>query len=146
MSDVKKITEGIDQAIRNMCSDPGRQFSKDVHAQRLFDVIKDIKFPKNIAELFINVTMMSTPFTGAHSEDSYQALLELVKEDGNIVINLLHCISKMKDSEQTLAVVNFGSGSSTKKTKVSFEKQRSLAKDELEKRGNPEYNADYYWS
>ena len=129
-----------------MCADPGRQFSKDAHAQRLYDAIKNTKFPNKIADLFINVTMMSTPFTGAQSEDSYQFMLELIKEDGDIVDNLLHCITKMKDGEQSLTILNVGSGTSTKKTKVSFKKQRTLAKEELEKRGNPKYNANFYIS
>jgi len=127
-----------------MCANPGRQFSKDYHAKKLNDVIQSTTFPRKIADLFITVTMISTPFTGAHSKDSYEALNDLIKEEGAVVDNLLHCILKMKDDEQKLTVIDFSAGSKTKTTKVSFKKQRALAKKELEKRGNPPYNADAY--
>jgi len=144
MADPEVTSEKVNKVIIDMCADPGRQFSKDAHAERLNSIIQKTKIPKIVADLFIDVTMMSTPFTGAHSKDSFLALQKLVKEKGNIVDNLLHCVAKMKDSEQNLTVIDFNKGPSTKTTKVSFKKQRALAKGELEKRGKPAYNADYY--
>jgi enoyl-[acyl-carrier-protein] reductase (NADH) len=144
MSELKELAESIDQVVKNMCANPGRSFSRDAHAKQLTDVIKGTKFPKDVADLFVDVTLISTPFTGAHSDDSFAALQELVKKEGKIVDNLLHCIADLKDTEHLLTVMDFTKGPKTKKTKVSFKKQRELAKKELETRGNPEYNVDYY--
>jgi len=145
MSDVAPTAEVIDQVVKDMCAEPGRQFSKGAHAQKLYGMIQNTKFPRKIADLFIDVTLISTPFSGAHSEDSLKALEKLVKKRSRIVDNLLHCIVNLKDTEHSLNVIDFTKGSSaTKKTVVSFKKQRALAKKTLEKRNNPEYNAEYY--
>ena len=144
MSDPKSSAESIDQAVRNMCANPGRSFSRDAHAKQLFDVIKGTKFPKDVADLFVDVTLISTPFTGAHSDDSYVALQKLVKKEGQIVNNLLHCIMDLKDTEHSLTIMDFSKGPTTKKVMVSFKKQRALAAKELEKRGSPAYDPEFY--
>jgi len=144
MSGSETTAENIDQVIKDMCANPGRSFSKDAHAKQLFDVIVKTKFPRKVADLFIDVTLISTPFSGAHSEDSHNALKALIKEEGNIVNNLLHCITKIKDTEHSLTIMDFSKGPTTKKVIVSFKNQRNLAKKELEKRGNPEYNTAFY--
>lgn len=145
MAEIATTAEKIDQVIKDMCANPGRSFSKDHHAQKLYDVIQGTTFPRKIADLFIDITLITAPFTGAHSKDSHEALKKLIKEDGNIVNNLLHCIMEIKDTEHSLTTMDFTSGSSTeKKTKVSFKKQRDLAKMEIENRGNPEYNIAFY--
>ena len=144
MSESGNQAEAIDQVIRDMCANPGRAFSRDAHAQQLLDAIQGTKFPQKLADLFIDVTIISTPFSGAHSEDSFEALQKLVKNKGDIATNLLHCITALKDTEHSLTIMDFTSGTKTKKMMVSFKKQRELAKKELEKRGSPAYDPECY--
>lgn len=144
MSEPGNQAEVINQVVKHMCANPGRAFSRDAHAQQLLDVIKSTKFPQKLADLFIDVTTISTPFSGAHSDDSFEALQKMVKEQGDIVNNLLHCITAIKDTEHSLTIMDFTSGTKTKKVMVSFKKQRELAKKELEKRGSPAYDPDCY--
>lgn len=144
MSENVNSAEVIDQVIKNICANPGRSFSRDAHAKQLLDVIQKTNFPQNVADLFVEVTLISTPFTGAHSDDSYEALKALIKEKGHIVDNLLHYLMEIKDTEHSMTIMDFTSGVKTKKVKVSFKKQRDLAKKELEKRGNPDYDIKYY--
>ena len=84
------------------------------------------------------------------TDKSLKALKELCKIKTVVSSNLLHHISKMADTEvvsETFEVEydqDHPSGMGEKTKLLSFSDHRSLAKKELKKRNNPEYNYSVY--
>lgn len=140
------ISKKIHEIISHMCQNPGRSFNKEEHSAPLYNILPSSKIPKEVAALFVEATTFTAAFTGVRTTESMKALKKLCKIKGAIVDNMLHCIAKMSDTEQTIQKFDMtgmiGSGSQT--TEVSFEPQRILALTELKKRGSPKYDIKHY--
>jgi hypothetical protein len=131
-----------------MCADPGRSFSKDKHAARLLGHLADSHIPREVADLFVDATTFTAAFSGVRTGESVGALERLCEIRTAVVDNLLHCIAGMSDSSQTVAVID-ATGPSLQKaettTAVSFEENRTIARQELERRGSPSYDIKHYY-
>lgn len=143
---ISPVAAKLHEVITAMCASPGRSFSKGAHAAPLYELLPTSKIPKDVTDLFVEVTTFTAAFTGVRTTESMDALKKLFTIKVAVVDNLLHCIVKMSDSEQTTNVIDttgtFGSGSRT--SKVSFKSQRNIARAELAKRGSPKYDARHY--
>jgi enoyl-[acyl-carrier-protein] reductase (NADH) len=143
------IAEKVHEVITSMCADPGRSFSKEAHAAPLYKILPKSKIPKKVANLFVEVTTFTAAFTEIRTTESMDALKKLCAIKGAVVDNLLHCIANMSDSEQTQHVIDVAGvlgGSKSRTSKVSFESQRKMARDELARRGSPAYDVTNYAS
>jgi hypothetical protein len=136
----------LHEIVTAMCAKPERSWNSESHAAPLYDLLPSSKIPKNVADLFIDVTIFISALTGVRTTESLEALRKLCNLKGQVVNNLLHCIAAMSDTEQTLQVLDMTGtfGSSSQTSKVSFEDQRNMARIELEKRGSPQYDIRYY--
>lgn len=143
---ISPVAAKLHEVITAMCASPGRSFSKGAHAAPLYELLPTSKIPKGVANLFVEVTTFTAAFTGVRTTESIDALKELCTIKGAVADNLLHCIAKISDAEQTMNVIDttgqFRSNSRT--SKVSFESQRNMARAELTRRGSPKYDARHY--
>lgn len=143
---ISPVAAKLHEVITAMCANPGRSFNKGAHAAPLYEILPKSKIPKDVADLFVEVTTFTAAFTGVRTTESMDALKKLCTIKGAVVDNLLHCVAKMSDAEQTMNVIDttgtFGSGSRT--SKVSFESQRNMARAELTTRGSPTYAVRHY--
>jgi len=140
------VAEKVHEVITAMCANPGRSFSKEAHAAPLYEILPKSKITKAVSNLFVEVTTFTAAFTEVRTTESMDALKKLCAIKGAVVDNLLHCIANMSDSEQTMNVIDMTGtlGSSSRTSKVSFESQRKMARDELTRRGSPTYDVAHY--
>jgi hypothetical protein len=139
---ISPVAAKLHEVITAMCVSPGRSFGKGSHAAPLYELIPSSKIPKNVADLFVDVTTITAAMTGVRTTESMNALKTLCTIKGTVVNN----IASMHDAEHTTAVMDFTGrgGSGDQITKVSFEAQRNMARAELTRRGSPNYDARYY--
>lgn len=140
------VAQKVHEVITAMCADPGRSYSREEHAAPLYKILPKSKITKAVSNLFVEVTTFTAAFTEVRTTESMDALKKLCTIKGAVVDNLLHCIVNMSDSEQTMHVIDQTEtlGSSSRTSKVSFESQRKMARDELKRRGSPTYDVAHY--
>lgn len=142
---ISPVAAQLHEVITAMCANPERSWNKAAHAAPLYKLIPTSKIPKDVADLFVEVTIFIAAMTGVRTTESMDAFKKLCTINGAVVDNLLHCIAKMSDAEQTTNVIDTtGGGSSSRTSKVSFEAQRNAARAEITKRGSPKYDARHY--
>lgn len=147
-SSVSPTALRLHEVITSMCAHPRPSFRKKEHAASLYRLLPNSHIPKQVAELFVEVTAYTAAFTEIRFAESKAALEQLCQVRSPVVDNLLHAIAQMGDAEHTLVAIDAtGPSPRTGKqtTHVSFEPQRQKARDELKKRGQPAYDAKHYY-
>jgi hypothetical protein len=77
--------------------------------------------------------------------DSTAAVRELCKIDSDVSSNLLNLVSKRSDREMVSLFIEVTDDYyDSKRTRISFQAQRTMAKSELGRRNNPDYDPEYF--
>ncbi len=142
------IARRLHDVITAMCANPGRSFGKKEHAATLYGLLPKSHIPRDVAELFVEATIFTAAFTEIRTTESLEALEKLCQIRTPVVDNLLHCIARMSDAEQTTAVIDAtgpGVDEAKNTVPVSFERQRVRASQELKRRGFLSYDIKHYY-
>jgi len=145
---VSPSAKNVHDVVTAMCAKPGRSFRKQSHAEPLHALLSSSDVTREVADFFVEATTLTAAFTGVRTTESMDALAKLCQIRSPVVDNLLHCIAQMSDTEQTTAVMDAtgprAQEASSSTVAVSFEAQRRMARQELERRGSPAYGIRHY--
>src|SRR5512147_527617 len=82
------------EVITAMCAKPGPTNDKSSRSASFYALLPTSSIPKDVADLFVDVTTFTTVFMmGPDLRDSMAALEKLCTIKGKVVNNLLHCIA-----------------------------------------------------